>query len=85
MSNRAAAVAVIVAFVVGLIGSLAVRPPGGGAGGASATSGGVALRVNWRVPVVFQTTLPVKSRKLTSVVSELFVSSIVTLSIAGFG
>ena len=59
MSNRAAAVAVIVAFVVGLIGSLAVRPPGGGAGGASATSDGVALRVNWRVPVVFQTTLPV--------------------------
>ena len=60
MSNRAALVAVITAFVVGLIGSLALRPPSGSqplsTGGDAAT---VAVRHDWKVPVVFPTTMPV--------------------------
>lgn len=60
MSNRAALVAVIVAFVVGIIGSLAIRPPGQTrAAVATAGAGPVPVRIHWRVPVVFQTTMPV--------------------------
>ena len=60
MSQRAALVAVITAFLVGIIGSLAVRPPGGAATTQTASADGtVATRINWRVPGVFQSTLPV--------------------------
>ncbi|MEM7003732.1 MAG: TRAP transporter substrate-binding protein [Pseudomonadota bacterium] len=60
MSNRAALVAVITAFLVGLIGSLAVRPPGQVASADTADEArGVAVRHRWKVPVVFQSTLPV--------------------------
>ena len=60
ISNRAALVAVITAFLVGMIGTLAVRPPGQSA--APATQGEeqvAATRIRWRVPLVFQTTIPV--------------------------
>ncbi len=60
MTNRAALIAVITAFIVGLIGSLAVRPVGGGANESQAiasTNSGVPI--NWRLPIVFQTTMPV--------------------------
>ena len=60
LSNRAAAFAVFVAFAVGLIGSLAIRPPGGAAPAAQVGANGeTPARINWRLPVVFQTTLPV--------------------------
>ncbi len=60
MSNRAALVAVIVAFCVGLIGSLAVRPPGQGATATTASAGNaVVQRINWRVPASFASTMPV--------------------------
>ncbi len=61
MSNKAALAAVITAFLVGIIGSLAVRPPGGAAATAAVTAPGerVPARIHWRLPVVFQTTLPV--------------------------
>jgi len=61
MSNRAALIAVITAFLVGIIGSLAVRPPG-----ATSTSAAMPqdqtetrARIQWRLPVAFQSTLPV--------------------------
>ncbi len=58
ISHRAAAFAVVVAFAVGLIGSLALRPPGG-ARNATADSANAVLRpMNWRVPASFQTTMP---------------------------
>jgi TRAP-type mannitol/chloroaromatic compound transport system substrate-binding protein len=60
ISNRAALVAVCVAFAVGLIGSLAVRPHGGNSD--IATTGGSDAqirRIHWRMPVSFQTNLPV--------------------------
>jgi TRAP-type mannitol/chloroaromatic compound transport system substrate-binding protein len=60
MTNKAALIAVVVAFVVGLIGSLAVRPPGQVTAIAAVDpSGGIAERHRWKVPGVFQSTLPV--------------------------
>jgi len=61
ISNAAAAVAVLVALLSGLIGSLALRPPGGAAstvatdepGGFGSDTG-----IRWRVPVAFATNLP---------------------------
>ncbi len=62
ITNASAAVAVGVAFLVGMVGSLALRPAGGT--GASETSAatsesGVVRRVYWRLPLSFQTTMPV--------------------------
>jgi TRAP-type mannitol/chloroaromatic compound transport system substrate-binding protein len=59
LSHRAAAVAVLVAFVVGLIGSLALRPAGGSAKMQEARDGAQALRISWRLPVAFPSTMPV--------------------------
>ncbi len=59
MSNKAALTAVVVAFVVGIIGSLAVRPPGANTAPVATQAGETQARIHWRMPVVFQTTLPV--------------------------
>lgn len=60
LSHRAAGLAVMVAFLAGLLGSLALRPPG--AGSAPAASPGADSnahsRFRWRVPVAFATNLP---------------------------
>jgi TRAP-type mannitol/chloroaromatic compound transport system substrate-binding protein len=60
MSNRAALTAVVVAFLVGVIGSLAIRPPSGAAPTTDATTAAAGeARVRWRVPVSFGTNWPV--------------------------
>lgn len=58
LSNRAASIAVIVAFGCGLIGSLALRPPGSASPGTLSEDGGTFQAIDWRVPVAFQTTMP---------------------------
>lgn len=60
LSHRAAAIAVLVAFGAGLIGSLALRPPGGAAGspGPATDRSTAPGRFRWRVPVAFATNLP---------------------------
>ena len=59
VSRRALAVAVTIAFVAGLLGSLALRPPGAAAPAASTTTtAGTIDAVRWRVPVAFNTNLP---------------------------
>jgi TRAP-type mannitol/chloroaromatic compound transport system substrate-binding protein len=60
LSRRAAAVAVLVAFFVGLIGSLALRPPGQGpvASGIADDAEPTLPRLRWRVPAAFATNLP---------------------------
>lgn len=58
IGNVAAAVAICVAFAVGLIGSLAIRPTGGNSESAISNTG-VAERIRWRLPVAFQTSMPV--------------------------
>ncbi|MCG8416422.1 MAG: TRAP transporter substrate-binding protein [Proteobacteria bacterium] len=63
MSLKAAVVAIVVAFVVGVVASLAIRPrsvqagaAGGGAGQADATA--AVQQLDWRVPIAFASTLP---------------------------
>ena len=60
ISNRAALLAVITAFVVGMVGSLAVRPVHAPVYESSlAESAVLPARIKWRLPVVFQSTMPV--------------------------
>lgn len=59
LSNRAAGTAVVVAFVVGLIASLALRPPSSDTSTVSASEAASAVRIHWRLPVSFQSTMPV--------------------------
>ncbi len=56
VSNRAALFAVGVAFAVGVIGSLALRPASRPVGEGGASAAGTAVR--WRLPVAFGTNLP---------------------------
>ena len=61
ISNRAAAAAVIAAFVFGLVASLAVRPAGTARDLRQVDShaeGRVEKRVDWRVALAFPTSLP---------------------------
>lgn len=61
ISNRAALFAVVTAFVVGTVGTLAIRPvhaPDAGSPASAQTQTSPA-RIAWRLPIVFQTTMPV--------------------------
>jgi TRAP-type mannitol/chloroaromatic compound transport system substrate-binding protein len=57
ISNRAALVAVVVAFLTGLIASLALRPPGQSHNAAQGEQSTQRVRIHWRVPVAFGTNL----------------------------
>ena len=60
ISNRAALFAAIMAFFAGIIGSLAIRPVHAPAYELSdSNSSAQPARIAWRLPVVFQTTMPV--------------------------
>jgi len=60
LSFRAAAIAVLVAFAIGLIGSLALRPPGQqNSTTLSQTTGTTPTRIHWRVPISSSSNLPV--------------------------
>lgn len=58
ISHRAALFAVIIAFVVGIIGSLAIRPPDGRALDIVHAENAILQPIQWRVPVSFQTSTP---------------------------
>ncbi len=58
ISGRAAALAVAVAFAVGIVASLAVRPPGSESDAARATSSTAEARIRWLLPVSFGTNWP---------------------------
>ena len=59
ISGRAAALAVGVAFTVGIVGSLAIRPPSGDATNAvRSTPDAFDERIRWRLPVAFGTNWP---------------------------
>ena len=65
ITHRAALIAVVIAFATGLIGSLALRPPGQAVQTvASNDSDDVAVRVRWRVPQSTPSTLPVYGETL---------------------
>ena len=60
ITNTSALVAVLVAFLVGGLVSLAIRPPGGEAAEDHAQAADLAARrIHWRLPLSFQTTMPV--------------------------
>jgi TRAP-type mannitol/chloroaromatic compound transport system substrate-binding protein len=61
ISNRAALFAVVTAFVVGTVGTLAIRPVHApdAVSLASAQTQTSPARIAWRLPIVFQTTMPV--------------------------
>ena len=62
MSNKAASFAVLIAFFVGIVGSLSLRPINQNTPPADAStnsSPNQTTRINWRVPTVFQKTMPV--------------------------
>lgn len=74
LSQRAAGVAVVVAFVAGLLGSLALRPPGASEApaGAATAAGDTGLdRLRWRVPGAFATNLPALGDNATYVSETL--------------
>ncbi len=74
MTNRTALVAVIVAFLTGMLATLAVRPPGAGGaapGAAGARTGDAAVTTRWRVPVAFSTNLEVLGDNVLWVVDAI--------------
>jgi len=76
ISQRAAAVAVVTALLVGVLASLAIRPPGGTASRAAATSEGeAAVRVRWRVPEAFASTMPVLGENAPWVAGQIRAAS----------
>ncbi len=73
-SNRALLVAVVMAFTIGVIVSLALRPPGASApSNASASNDGrpTRPRIEWRVPIAFSTNLPALGDNVIYVTSVL--------------
>jgi TRAP-type mannitol/chloroaromatic compound transport system substrate-binding protein len=59
LSLRAAAIAVVTAFLAGLVATLAIRPPGAApAHVRAAATDERGAAVGWRVPLAFQTTMP---------------------------
>lgn len=60
ITNRAALTGLFSALIVGFIGSLAVRPPGTNSTSVvTQANSDQTTRIHWRVPVAFQTTMPV--------------------------
>lgn len=80
ISNRAAVIAVSIAFAVGLIGSLAIRPvdklPTTDAR-LQQSDTDLPTRVDWRLPIVFQTSMPVIGE------NPIYVSQIIRDASAG--
>ena len=88
IANRAAAAAVVVAFVVGALATLAIRPPGGGVArerpSATTDAAETAVAVNWRVPVAFATTLAVLGDNAMWVTDAIARSSAGTMQLAPY-
>ena len=59
ITNRTALIAVVVAFFVGILATLAIRPPGDRSVATVQNENGADILVRWRVPVAFATTLEV--------------------------
>ncbi len=61
ISHRAAGIAVLIAFIVGLLASLSLRPTGGhsAVGPVAAEDDSVVRRLHWRVPISITSTSPI--------------------------
>ena len=59
ITNKTALIAVVAAFFVGMLATLAIRPPGAQTATVANTEERSAATLRWRVPVAFATTLEV--------------------------
>ena len=75
MSQRAALVAVIIAFAVGIVGSLAVRPPGARAPSTPDARNPTENRIHWRLPIAFASNLPALGDNVVYVTETLDAAS----------
>ncbi|MCB1686555.1 MAG: C4-dicarboxylate ABC transporter, partial [Pseudomonadales bacterium] len=76
VSGRAMLLAMTVAFAVGILGSLAIRSPGGVVASREVgPSDRVPVRITWRLPVSFSSTMPVLGDNPVYVVKQLKASS----------
>ena len=77
LSHRAALIAVIVAFLTGLVASLALRPPGASKAPVNGTSETRATHssVHWRLPVSFTTSMPVIGKNPGEVAAAILAAS----------
>ncbi|MCZ6709558.1 MAG: TRAP transporter substrate-binding protein [Gammaproteobacteria bacterium] len=75
MSQRAALVAVIIAFAVGIVGSLAVRPPGARAPSTPDARNPTENRIHWRLPIAFASNLPALGDNVVYVTDTLAATS----------
>ena len=75
--SRAFLTGILVAFVLGILGSLAIRPPGGAAPATqhSADDDQPVARYRWRMPVSFASTMPVLGDNPIYVVDQIRKSS----------
>jgi TRAP-type mannitol/chloroaromatic compound transport system substrate-binding protein len=71
ITNRAALIAVVSAFIFGFLGSLALRPVNPIATNLAQPTEASALRLNWRVPIVFPRTMPVLGENPVYLASSL--------------
>ena len=74
INNKTALIAVVAAFLVGVLATLAIRPPGAPAS-VESTDGQTVATVRWRVPVAFATTLEVLGDNVLWVVDAVNRSS----------
>ena len=74
-SQRAIIMAVLTAFVAGVILSLAIRPPGQNAPVTVAAEGEVPVRIRWRVPMWASRNLPGTSPVVVWMAEELKLAS----------
>lgn len=91
INNRTALIAVLVAFLAGAVGTLAIRPPGESGHGASPVppaadrpSPPTGAAVRWRVPTAFATTLAVLGDNVLRVADAVARSSSGALLLAPY-
>ncbi|GIT39517.1 MAG: hypothetical protein Ct9H300mP8_07130 [Gammaproteobacteria bacterium] len=75
MSNRAASIAVLTALIVGMLATLAIRPPGKEFRNERTVSGQSVPQLQWRVPVAFSTNLKALGDNVVFVAETLSITT----------
>ena len=75
MSNRAASIAVLTALIVGMLATLAIRPPGKELRAEQPISSQGLPQLRWRVPVAFSTNLKALGDNVVFVAETLSIAT----------
>ena len=75
MSNRAASIAVLTALVVGMLATLAIRPPGKQTSVEQTRTDQGVPQLRWRVPVAFSTNLKALGDNVVFVAETLSIAT----------